>query len=259
MKTSLAQLTCFVLTLASVRAGVECQRSELSLPRTAEYDYDVPAPGTYSLPVLKPAADGALLGSDGKPVRLHDLADGRITILSFIYTRCSDPRACLRASGVLSQLQQLTLAEPALATNLTLLTLSFDPTHDTPEVMSRYGRVFNRQPGGAEWLFLTTASRDQLAPLLDRYGPQVDRARPGSATGPYSHPLRVYLIDGQKRIRNIYSYGLLDPRLVMTDVCTLLMEAAQAKAALQTPVQTANQNGTEVPLPDSAATLKLTH
>jgi|WetSurMetagenome_2_1015567.scaffolds.fasta_scaffold128616_3 cytochrome oxidase Cu insertion factor (SCO1/SenC/PrrC family) len=256
MKTFLPQLTLFVMTVASAHAGAALQRSELSLPRTAEYDYDVPEPGTYALPVLKPAADGAVLGSDGKPVRLHDLTHGRITILSFVYTRCADPRACLRASGVLSQLQQLTVAEPAVATNLLLLTLSFDPTHDTPEVMSRYGSVFNGKQGGAEWLFLTTESRDQLAPLLKLYGQQVDRARPGSATGPYTHPLRVYLIDGQKRIRNIYSYGLLDPRLVMTDVRTLLMEAAQPTIAPQTPAQVANQNGSEVPLPDSAATRK---
>lgn len=107
-------------------------------------------------------------------------------------------------------MQQLTLAEPAIATNLLLLTLSFDPTHDTPDVMSHYGNVFNRKQGGADWLFLTTENRDQLAPLLDRYGQQVDRAKPGSARGPYNHTLRVYLIDEQKCIRNIYSYGLLD-------------------------------------------------
>ena len=205
-------------------------RPEMSLARTAEYDYEVPVPGTYTLPVLKPAADGAVLGADGKPIRLHDLGDGRVVILSFIYTRCTDPRACLRASGVLKQLQELTLAEPTLATNVLLLTLSFDPAHDTPEVMSRYGNVFSRKHGGADWLFLTTRDRDQLAPLLERYGQQVDKAQRGSAGGPYNHPLRVYLIDGQKRIRNIYSYGLLDPRLVMTDVRTLIMESATTKA-----------------------------
>jgi len=231
MKAFLPLLPLLALTEASALADLEAQRPELALRRTAEYDYDVPEPGTYTLPVVKPAADGAVLGSDGRPVRLHDLADGRITILSFIYTRCTDPRACLRASGVLKQLQQLTLAEPALATNVLLLTLSFDPTHDTPEVMSRYGSVFHRQEGGADWLFLTTENRGQLAPLLDRYGQQVDRAKPGTATGPYHHPLRVYLIDGQKRIRNIYSYGLLDPRLVMTDVRTLLMETAPSNEA----------------------------
>jgi cytochrome oxidase Cu insertion factor (SCO1/SenC/PrrC family) len=241
MKTILPLFSLFALTIASALADVDAQRSELLLRRTAEYDYDVPEPGSYTLPVIKPAADGTVLGSDGKPVRLHELADGRITILSFIYTRCTDPRACLRASGVLKQLQQITLAEPAVATNLLLLTLSFDPAHDTPEVMSRYGSVFNRKSGGADWLFLTAGNRDQLAPLLDHYGQQVDRAKPGSVTGPYSHLLRVYLIDGQKRIRNIYGYGLLDPRLVMTDVRTLLKEAAQPRAARPTPMPPATK------------------
>lgn len=225
MKTLLLAMSLCVLSAAQA-ADV---RPELSLARTAEYDYDVPEPGTYKLPVLKPAADGAVLGADGKPIRLHDLGDGRIVVLSFIYTRCTDPRACLRASGVLKQLQELTLAEPALATNVLLLTLSFDPAHDTPEVMSRYGNVFSRKRG-ADWLFLTTRDRDQLAPLLERYGQQVDTAKRGSSGGPYNHPLRVYLIDGRKRIRNIYSYGLLDPRLVMTDVRTLMMESAATQA-----------------------------
>jgi cytochrome oxidase Cu insertion factor (SCO1/SenC/PrrC family) len=230
MKTFLPSLALASMLLAPPLTASDSRRPELSLQRTAEYDYDIPEPGSYQLPVIKPAADGTVLDRDGKPVRLHALAKGRLTILSFIYTRCSDPRACLRASGVLKQLQQLTLAEPALATNVLLLTLSFDPTHDTPEIMSRYGKVFDRKQGGADWLFLTTENRDQLAPLLDRYGQVVDRARPGAATGPYRHPLRVYLIDGQKRIRNIYSYGLLDPRLVLTDLRTLLMENPTTKA-----------------------------
>src|SRR5258707_9026127 len=109
-RTFLPLLPAFVVIVASALAGAESQRPELSLPRTAEYDYDVPEPGTYTLPVIKPAADGAVLGGDGKPVRLHELLDGRIAILSFVYTRCTDPRACLRASGVLQQLQQLTHA-----------------------------------------------------------------------------------------------------------------------------------------------------
>ena len=234
-KSFLPLLSLFAASVASVLADDGAPRPELSLPRTAEYDYDVPEAGTYALPVIKPAADGAVLGSDGKAVRLHELLDDRITILSFIYTRCADPRACLRASSVLQQLQQLTLGQPAVASHTRLITLSFDPTYDTPEVMSRYGSVFDGIHGGADWLFLTTENKGQLAPLLDRYGQQVDRAKAGSATGPYNHSLRVYLIDGQKRIRNIYSYGLFDPRLVMTDVRTLLMEIAPAKTSRPQP------------------------
>ena len=189
-----------------------------------EYDYEPPKPGTYELPALQDASDGTVVAPDGKPVRLHKLLDGRVAILSFIYTRCSDPRACLRASSVLSELQQLSRQDKSVADRLQLITLSFDPGYDTPEIMERYGQVFSRDEGGANWLFLTTRNHDDLQPLLKAYGQRVDKRTKPSALGPYQHTLRVYLIDSQKRIRNIYSYGLLDPRLVMADVQTLLME-----------------------------------
>jgi len=195
-----------------------------ALGRTDEYDYDAPMPGSYDLPVLQDASDGTVLAPNGRPVQLHELLDGRVTILSFIYTRCSDPRACLRASGVLSQLQQLSRQDTSIGKKLRLISLSFDPVYDTPEVMERYGHVFSRGEGGADWLFLTTRNYGDLRPLLTAYGQRVDKRAKPSVLGPYQHTLRVYLIDSQKRVRNIYSYGLLDPRLVMADVQTLLME-----------------------------------
>jgi protein SCO1 len=47
------------------------------------------------------------------------------------------------------------------------------------------------------------------------------------AEGPHgriAHQLRVYLIDRQRQVRNIYNLDFLDPRLVITDVQTLLLE-----------------------------------
>jgi cytochrome oxidase Cu insertion factor (SCO1/SenC/PrrC family) len=199
-------------------------RPELNLGRTADYDYDPPDPASYVLPVLQPAPDGLLLDAAGNRVQLHELVDGRIAILSFIYTRCTDPKACLQATGVLNRLQRLSREDPSLKDRLTLITLSFDPAFDTPEVMHRYGRVFQAEEGGVDWLFLTTANQEELQPLLQAYGQRVDRRKKPGVTGPYYHPLRVYLIDHRQQLRNIYSYGLLDPRLVMTDVRTLLME-----------------------------------
>lgn len=219
-------------TLASVAVqGAELIETEpgvvsanLLTRRTADYDYDVPAAGTYELPVLQPAADGIVLGTNGAPTRLHDLMRGRVVVLSFIYTRCADPKACMRATGVLSELQRISRQQPALAEKLLLITLSFDPAHDTPGVMARYGRVSLATGKGAEWLFLTTRNQVELQPLLDAYGQRVKRRKTFSAVGPYYHPLRVYLIDQHQQIRNIYSYGLLDSRLVATDAATLIME-----------------------------------
>jgi cytochrome oxidase Cu insertion factor (SCO1/SenC/PrrC family) len=214
-------------TTALAASSVESPSPGSNLGRTPEYDYDPPAPGTYKLPVLQSAEDGLVVGPNGKALHLHELLDGRVAILSFIYTRCSDPKACLRATGVLSQLHELSRQDPTVARNLTLITLSFDPGYDTPEVMERYGSVFRRGEGGAEWLFLTTRSQADLQPLLAAYGQRVDKRKKPSSLGPYQHTLKVYLIDPKARIRNIYSYGLLDPRLVLADVKTLVQEGKE--------------------------------
>ena len=81
--------------------------------RTSDYDYDTPVPGSYSLPVIKPAADGSLLNPAGKPVRLAEFTRGRITVMSFIYTRCAAARACPYATGVLMQLPSPTPLAPS--------------------------------------------------------------------------------------------------------------------------------------------------
>jgi len=204
-------------------------KTELSWGRTAEYDYDPPKPGTYTLPPIKAAGDGDVLTADGKPAHLKDLLHGHVTILSFIYTRCSDPYACPMATGALYDIHQATKEDEDLAKNLQLVTFSFDPDHDTPAVMAKYGGFIPEGGGGSEWLFLTTRSRKQLQPILDAYGQRVDPKRnPLDPLGPFYHVVRVYLVDGEGMIRNIYSYGMLDPRMLLAGVRTLMMEPSLA-------------------------------
>jgi len=189
------------------------------------YDYEPPAPGTYDLPALQAAGDGRVLGADSSVVALRDLVRGRVTLLSFIYTRCADATACPLATGVLREIHAAGQNDPELSRSLRLITLSFDPQHDTPAVMADYASVHRDEPGGPEWLFLTSASPRDLAPILESYGQRVNRKpNPASPLGPLYHLLRVYLIDRDGMIRNIYSSGLLDPRLVLADVRTLMLE-----------------------------------
>lgn len=205
------------------------ERPELRLERTADYDYDPPVPGSYRLPEIKPAGDGAVLSASGEPRTLRGAMAGRIALLSFIYTRCADPTACPYATGVLYDIHAVSRQDAAIAKNLRLITFSFDPEHDTPRIMDDYGRALGKRKG-SEWLFLTTRNRAALEPILAAYGQRIDRRKdPRDPRGPYSHVLRVYLIDRQGMIRNIYSSGLLDPRMVLTDVRTLLIEEGAAK------------------------------
>lgn len=194
-----------------------------------DYDYEPPVPGSYLLPVIKTAGDGPLLDSRGAPLHLREITAGRITVLSFIYTRCGDAHACPYAASVLNHLHRASRADASLGKNLRLISMSFDPEHDTPARLADYAEAVRDETGGCEWRFVTAKSASTLPAILAAYNQAVDkRADPAAPGGPLNHTLRVYLIDRQRRIRNIYSSGTLDPRLVLADVKTLLLEERQA-------------------------------
>lgn len=214
-----------LLALASVTAAA----------LAGDYEYDPPAPGSYSLPAIKAAADGAVLDSAGKSIRLAELTRGRITLLSFIYTRCADAKACPYATGVLLQLHRASAEDVALAKALRLVSLSFDPVNDTPARMAEYAQLAADRPSAAPWHFVTTHSPAELGAILTAYGQAVNKKQNAAdPTGPLNHTLRVFLVDATGNIRNIYSSGTLDPRLVLADVRTLMLEPAQASTKPRT-------------------------
>jgi cytochrome oxidase Cu insertion factor (SCO1/SenC/PrrC family) len=213
------------LYLSSLTVSVA---ADYVLSRDKDYDYDPPVPGSYALPVVKVAPDGAIIDSAGRPLNLRDLTHGRITVLSFIYTRCAAPKACPYATGVFSQLHALSEDDKALAKNMRLVSMSFDPDYDTPQHLAAYSEAMREEKSGCEWRFATAKSRAELEPILNAYGQAVDkRSNPNDPQGPLYHTLRVFLIDREGRIRNIYSSGTLDPRLVLADVKTLLLEQSR--------------------------------
>jgi cytochrome oxidase Cu insertion factor (SCO1/SenC/PrrC family) len=81
-----------------------------------------------------------VLDLSGAERRLHQVMAGKVVVLSFVYTQCSDARGCPLATAVLYQIHRATASDPMLAARLKLVTLSFDPAHDTPAVMPRYAR-----------------------------------------------------------------------------------------------------------------------
>lgn len=205
-------------------------QEQVLAPGYRALSFPPPEPGSYRLPVIGPAAGGTLLSDRGEPVRLDDLLAGRYSILSFIYSTCDDVNGCPLATGVLYRLFRALKSAPELAGQVRLLTLSFDPEHDTPEVMRLYGAGF--QGGPADWRFLTAESDAALAPVLDAYGQGATRIydAQGRPTGRFAHVLRVFLIDRERRIRNIYSVSFLHPDLLLADLRTLMLEDASGAA-----------------------------
>ena len=193
-------------------------------PGYSALEFPAPKPGTYELPPLGPAANGKLLDTSGKPIDLHALYDGKTIVLSFIYTSCPDVNGCPLATFVLGQVQKRLVADEDTMSDVRLVSVSFDPVNDSPDTMAEYGRHF--QQGGVDWRFLTAGSEASLAPILDDYDQSVirDKGPNGETLTTMSHILRVYLIDSDKRIRNIYSPSYLHPDILYADIRTVMQD-----------------------------------
>jgi protein SCO1/2 len=198
--------------------------------RAADYAFPLAKPGSYLLPPIKLAAGGSVLDEAGHRHELGELIRGRVTVLAFIYTRCGD--LCPAATLDLSRLQDLAAKDHVIASGSQLVAMSFDPEHDTPEVMREYAAQWRAgDQTSPEWLFLTAPDLQTIAPMLAAYDQQVSRVRnSASPASSFSHIFRAFLIDRAGVIRNIYSLDFFDPTLVMNDLRTLLMDG---RAGLQ--------------------------
>lgn len=186
--------------------------------------FEVPQPGTYTLFNLGSAGGGSVMGIDGEEFELEDFLGDKIVLLTFIYSSCTDLNGCPLATAVFYKIKEQFKHDPALANQIRLISISFDPEHDTPEVMKLYSAGF--EEGEPQWLFFTTSSEDALQPILDQYGQMVIKEydEQGNYTGTMAHVLRAFLIDRSKNIRQQYSVSFLHDQIVAADIKTIFIE-----------------------------------
>lgn len=182
----------------------------------------LPAPGSYTLPRIQRCPNGEVLQSDGRTLRLHAALRGKVSVLGFMYTYCRDPIGCPLAYRIMAATRDALLKDAALSAKSQLVSLSFDPTNDTPVQMRMYGHG-QADPALVRWRFLTTASVPKLLPLLEGLGQDVsvetdDRGKP---TRTLNHLLKVFLIDPQLLVREIYSVSTLDVAALVNDMKTV--------------------------------------
>jgi protein SCO1/2 len=91
----------------------------------------IPEPGD-------PVPDFHLINQNGKRISLHDYR-GETLLLTLIYTRCPFPDFCPRVSHEFAAIDHQVQADPARYGKTHLLSISFDPVHDTPKVLRAYG------------------------------------------------------------------------------------------------------------------------
>jgi len=194
---------------------------------TPTMDFVPPAAGSYKLERIQQATEGAVLDANGTRRRLSEFAQGRITLLAFMYSSCADPNGCPYALTVMHLVKNDLEKLPQTRGRVRFVSLSFDPLRDTPQVIALYGRDYSGADRHVAWDFLTTRSRRELLPILKGFGQDVgvdvDKVS-GKPLGTYSHVLKVFLIDRHRMVREIYTTDYLLPSMVLTDIKTLLIE-----------------------------------
>jgi protein SCO1 len=133
--------------------------------------------------------DFALVNQDGKTVRLTDYR-GRALALTFIYTRCPLPDFCPLMMQNFVAVEAALAADPALHARTRLLAVSFDTSHDTPEVLKRFGKSLageGPQPF-AHWQF-ASGTEAEIRKLGNALGLEYD-----PDTGMWVHNLRTAVI-----------------------------------------------------------------
>jgi protein SCO1 len=107
--------------------------------------------------------DVSVVDQDGKPVHFYsDLVKDRVVAVNFVFTTCTT--ICPPMGANFARLQKI--LGDRTGREVHLISVSVDPTTDTPERMKAWGRKFGAGPG---WT-LVTGSKEEVTRLLKALG-----------------------------------------------------------------------------------------
>jgi protein SCO1 len=132
----------------------------------------------------------------GQPVSLSDFR-GKAIALTFFFTRCPIPEFCPRLSRNFQAVQQRLKKMENAPTNWHLLSVTFDPAFDTPDVLKTYGASYQYDP--EHWSFLTGPA-SKIAELAKACDVQFDPDK----NGLIDHNFRTLIIDSSNRLQMVF-------------------------------------------------------
>jgi len=133
-----------------ITATLECERDDAGPKNLRLKDVVVVAQARpdykpamqYHVPAVGDAVpDFTLLNQSGKTIELKQFR-GKVVALTFVYTRCPVADYCPRMSRNFAEIDKALAQDPAMYARTHLLSISFDPTYDTPKVLRSYGEAY---------------------------------------------------------------------------------------------------------------------
>jgi protein SCO1/2 len=137
---------------------------------------------------------------------------GHWTLLTFTYTRCPLPTFCPLMDQNFATLQRAIADDAALRGRVRLITISFDPEHDTPAVLAAHARRLKSDPEVWTWL---TGDRVTVDRLAVRFGVGIVR---DAAPAEITHSLRTTMVGPDGRIIRVYGGNDWTPGAVLADL-----------------------------------------
>ena len=197
--------------VTSSRPG-KCYKCKMALRLTR------PKPNNPTPPATKPTESGAVSSpripdvtiqdQNGKSLNFYnDLVKGKVVAVNFVFTTCT--AICPSLTATFRRVQQQ-LAEQKVPAQL--ISVSVDPTVDTPERLQQFAAKFKAEPG---WTFVTGNTSD-IDSILKEFGVSVANKN--------DHTPMV-LIGNEEAGYWTRAYGLSSP----TTLVKLITEAANRK------------------------------
>jgi protein SCO1 len=183
-------LLTFRLEVSDARSSITQIRKigRAPIPPDAVDAPGLPAPGT-------PVPNCALINDQGQPFQLADFK-GRTLAFTFIFTRCPLPDFCPLMNHHFATVRR-ELAAAQSGENWHLLSITIDPTHDTPARLADYAKAFRPQPD--RWTFATGDFAE-----IRKLGAFVGLATTGEGAA-LEHNLRTVVVDASGRVQKIFA------------------------------------------------------
>jgi protein SCO1 len=173
-----------------------------------------PPSATSGFELLKPGEavpDVPMIDQDGRKTSVASLK-GQTVVLTFIYTQCPLPTFCPLMDRHFASLQK-TMKDDAALKDVHLVTVSFDPTTDTPAVLKAHAKTLNADL--KHWTFLT-GDRDAVDQFAARFGVSVSRAL--NDPRDIGHNLRTVIIGADGTLVKTYTGNDWSPEQVLADL-----------------------------------------
>ena len=191
-----------------------------AIKKTGNAPPDLPKPSPLSegaVFLLKEGAqvpDTVLIDQDGQSKPLSAIRDGRMTALTFMYTKCPMPTFCPMMDRNFAALQKAIHDRPDLRGQVRLLSVSFDPKNDTPAVLKKHANELGADP--AVWTF-ATADQDTVDKFAMSFGVTLVR---GESPDPneIGHTLRTAIIARDGTLVKTYNGNEWTPAGLVSDL-----------------------------------------